>query len=119
MVDKRELICIRCPVGCHITAELEDGRVKSISGNSCPRGAEYGRQEISDPRRSVTSTVLIEGAMYRRLPVRTDRTVPKADMDKVMDAIKQVRLSAPVKRGDVIIENVAGTGANLIATKDM
>ena len=98
---------------------MDEANGYAVTGNSCPRGAEYGRQEISDPRRSVTSTVLIEGAMYRRLPVRTDRTVPKADMDKVMDAIKQVRLSAPVKRGDVIIENVAGTGANLIATKDM
>lgn len=112
-----ELICIVCPRGCHLQVDEANGY--AVTGNSCPRGAEYGRQEISDPRRSVTSTVLIEGAMYRRLPVRTDRTVPKADMVKVMDAIKQVRLSAPVKRGDVIIENVAGTGANLIATKDM
>ncbi len=113
----KEIICIVCPRGCHL--HVDENNDYAVSGNSCPRGAEYGKNEIRDPRRTVTSTVTIRGAQYRRCPVRTDSAVPKAMMFAVMDALQSVVLSSPVKRGDVVISDVAGTGANIIVTKDM
>ena len=113
----KELICIVCPRGCHLRVDENNGY--AVSGNSCPRGAEYGKNEIRDPRRTVTSTVMIQGAQCRRCPVRTDRAVPKASMFEVMNALQSLVLSSPVKRGDVVLSNVADTGANIIVTKDM
>ena len=113
----KELICIVCPRGCRLKVDEENGF--SVTGNSCPRGAEYGKNEISDPRRTVTSTVRIDGAAFRRCPVRTSSPIPKAQMFALMDALNDVELHSPVKRGEVVIENVLGTGSDVIVTRDM
>lgn len=113
----KELICIVCPRGCHLRVDEENGY--TVTGNSCPRGAEYGHNEITDPRRVITSTVKIEGATYRRCPVRTDKAVKKALMTDIMKELNDVTSKSPVKRGQVLVENVLGTGANVIVTKDM
>ncbi len=113
----KELICIVCPKGCHLQVDETNGF--SVSGNSCPRGAEYGKNEISDPRRTITSTVVIKNAVYRRCPVRTDRAVPKAKMFDVINALRDISLTSPVHRGDIVLSDAAGTGANVIVTKDM
>jgi len=118
MVDKRELICIRCPVGCHITAELEDGRVKSISGNSCPRGAEYAENEVTHPVRTVTSLVRLKGGEHPVVSVKTESDVPKEKMMDVVAALKGIELTAPVMIGDVAAEDIAGTGVRVIVTSD-
>ena len=112
----RELICIVCPQGCHLKAE-ENGL--TVTGNSCPRGAEYGKMELTHPTRVVTSTVKCEGGLYPRCPVKTDRAVPKELMFRVMEALEDVALSAPVAVGQVVAENICGTGADVIATRDL
>ena len=113
----KELICIVCPRGCHLHVDDENGY--TVTGNNCPRGAEYGSKELQNPVRTVTSTVKIEGAMYRRCPVRTSQAIPKGLMMDIMKEIESITVTSPVKRGQVIIENLLGTGADLIVTKDM
>lgn len=109
----KEIICITCPKGCHLKV---DEVTFAVTGNSCPRGAVYGANELRNPVRVVTSTVIAEGPA-RRLPVKTDRPIPKDKMFEVMAEIAGVRVKAPVAVGQVLIENVAGTGGNLVATK--
>ena len=111
----KELICITCPKGCHLKVDEE---TFAVSGNACPRGAAYGANEIRNPVRVVTSTVIVDGPS-RRLPVKTDRPIPKGKMFEVMEEIAKVRVQAPVKVGDVLIPNVAGTDGNVVATKSL
>lgn len=113
----KELICIVCPKGCHLKVDEENNF--SVTGNSCERGKEYGKNELTDPRRIITSSVKIEGGLYNRLPVKTDKSVKKNDIFKIMEIIKTVRVSAPVKCGDVLVENIAQSGADLISTKNV
>lgn len=113
----KELICIVCPQGCHLKVDVENGC--GVTGNSCPRGAEYGRLEVTRPTRVVTSTVRCEGGLYPRCPVKTDRAVPKEQIFDVMKVLDSVVLAAPVAVGQVVAENVCGTGANVVATRSM
>ena len=110
----KELICITCPKGCHLKVDEE---TFAVTGNSCPRGAIYGENELRNPVRVVTSTVVLEGADARRLPVKTDRAIPKGKMFELMRLLDTVRAKAPVKVGDVLVANVLGTDANVVATK--
>ena len=113
----KELICIVCPQGCHLKVDVENGC--TVTGNSCPRGAEYGRVEMTHPTRVVTSTVRCQGGLYPRCPVKTDRPVPKELIFQVMAALDAVALAAPVTVGDVVVENVCGTGANVVAARSL
>lgn len=109
----KELICITCPKGCHLKVDEE---TFAVTGNSCPRGAVYGENELRNPLRVVTSTVVLEGAAARRLPVKTDRPIPKGKMFDLMKLLDGVRATAPVRVGDVLLADVLGTGANVVAT---
>ena len=117
-MDKRELTCIRCPIGCHITVTLENGEVKSITGNSCPRGEEYAASEVTHPVRTVTSLVKLKNGKRPVVSVKTQGDVPKEKMMDVVKALKDVELTAPVRIGDIALENVAGTGVNVIVTSN-
>ncbi len=112
----KELVCIVCPRGCRLTV---DESSLTVSGNSCPKGEEYGKNEILSPMRTVTSSVAIVGGINPRLAVRTDKTVPKDKIFEIMKVIHSHTVKSPVKRGDVLIENICGTGASLIASRDM
>jgi CxxC motif-containing protein len=112
-----ELICIVCPQGCHLKVDEENGY--EVKGNSCPRGAEYGKKELVNPTRVITTTVAIEGGIYRRIPVKTAGDIPKGMIFEIMDEINKVVVKAPIKVGDVIIENVLGTGVNVVSAKTM
>lgn len=118
IMETKHLICIRCPLGCSLTASLENGQVISVSGNTCPRGEAYARLELTAPVRTVTSTVRVTGARMPVLSVKTASDIPKGKIDEVMAAIRQISVSAPVHIGDVLLENAAGTGVSVIATKD-
>ena len=113
----KELICIVCPKGCHLKVDEENGF--AVTGNGCPRGAEYGKKELTCPTRVITSTVKITGAIHSRCPVKTDRDIPKGLIFQAMELLNSVELHAPVHRGDVVIPNILSTGANFIVTKDM
>ena len=133
----KELICITCPKGCHLKV---DEQTYAVTGNSCPRGAVYGANELRNPVRVVTSTVIVEGPArlpetspakgrgtgeagggvdLRRLPVKTDRAIPKSKMFEVMDEIARVRVTPPVAVGQILIPHVAGTDGNVVATKNL
>ncbi|MCR4792015.1 MAG: DUF1667 domain-containing protein [Lachnospiraceae bacterium] len=118
-METRELTCIRCPIGCHITVELENGEVKSITGNSCPRGGEYAASEVTHPERIVTSLVTLTGGERPVVPVKTAGTVPKEKMMDVVRALGEVTVPAPVSIGDVIAEDIAGTNVPVIATANV
>lgn len=112
----REMVCIVCPRGCHLKIDEE---TLKVTGNFCPRGEEYAKNEITNPVRTLTGSVGIVGGVHRRLAVRTDRAIPKDKMFDVMDELHRFTAKSPVKRGEVLIENVCGTGANIIASRDM
>ena len=114
---KQEVICIVCPRGCHLTVDTENDY--KVTGNFCPRGIPYGKAELINPTRVITSTVEIDGADLKRCPVKTDRAIPKSKIKNIMAEINQVRLKAPVRTGDVIIPNILGTEANLVATRNI
>ena len=116
---ERELICISCPMGCRLTVKLEGNEVVSVTGNTCPRGEEYARKECTNPERILTSTVKNNGAVHRVLPVITDREIPLGKLFEAMEAIRKVEVDAPVKEGDILIEDILGTGANVIASRSM
>ncbi len=119
MIEKKELTCINCPMGCQLSVELEDGVVKSVTGNTCPRGDAYARTEVVNPVRTVTSTCIVEGGDKPRVSVKTASPIPKGKIDEVMKDINAVRAEAPVKIGDVLVKNTAGTGVDVIATRNI
>ncbi len=121
MADKKKTFtCIVCPRGCEVTASLgENGEILSIDGNFCPRGETYVRNELTHPMRQLTSTVIIHGGIYARLPVILSGEIPKDRMMDVMDALTGVEVESPVSRGDVIIADVCGLGVDVVASRSM
>lgn len=117
-METRELICINCPMGCPLTVTI-DGDNITVSGNTCPRGADYGKKEVSDPRRTVTSSVFVEGGKAVKVPVKTASDIPKGKIFDIMDVVRNTKVKAPVAIGDVVVEDICGTGVNLVATKDV
>ncbi len=111
----RELTCIVCPLGCQLKVEIEEGKVLSVTGNTCFRGEKYAFEECIHPMRTITTTVRCQGGKI--LPVKTDRTIPKEKMFEAIKIINATTPSLPISVGDVIIENVFG--ARVVATKDL
>ena len=115
-MEKRMLTCIGCPLGCALTAvPTADGF--DISGYTCKRGLEYAKKELTRPERTVTSTVRVSGGTANVVSVRTATDVPKDAIFQVMAAINAMTVPAPVKIGDVLCADIAGTGVALTATK--
>lgn len=117
----KQFICIRCPKGCMIDAIYDENTkiIESITGNGCKRGVEYVSKEITNPERMLTSTVKVNDAIVRVLPVATSKEIPKGLMFEVMKEINKVEVTAPIKRGDIVLKNVCNTGADLIAQTNL
>ena len=118
-MEKRELICIQCPMGCPLTVTVHDDGKVTVEGNTCPRGAAYGEKEVTHPTRTVTSTVVLEGGEIARVSVKTASDIPKEKIFDVMAEISRTKRRAPFTLGDIIIKDVAGTGVDVIATKSV
>jgi len=118
-VEKRHFTCVTCPVGCEMDVEVRDGEVLSIEGNRCAKGEEFVLQELREPMRILTTTVRINGAKWAMLPVRTDKPIPKRLFLQVVSQLADLELQAPVKVSDLIMTDVADTGANVIASRNM
>lgn len=112
-MDVKELICISCPRGCHLSVDEN----LNVTGNSCARGKAYGVSEVTNPVRNISSTVVINNGEVKRLPVCTESPIPKGKIFDVMNEINNVVVDAPIRCGDIIIENVLGLGVNIIATR--
>lgn len=111
----REFVCIVCPKGCTMKIEEKDGEI-SVTGNSCKRGASFAVSEMTEPKRTVCTTVRTVFKDAPVIPVRVSAEIPKDRIFDVMREINAVTLSSPVGRNDVIIKNVLGLGADVIAT---
>lgn len=118
-MEKKELVCICCPLGCSLTAVIEDDGEVRISGNTCGRGGEYGKKEMTQPTRIVTTTVRIRGGNLPALSVKTKDGIPKDKISECILRLQEVEIEAPVHIGDVIVEDIAGTGIDVVATKSM
>lgn len=110
---KREFVCIECPKGCHLVIDDD----LNVTGNTCIRGKQYAINEVTCPKRVLTSTVVIDSKMVSRLPVMTENEIPKEKMFDIMKALNSVRVKAPIKCRDIVLENVCDTGVNIIATR--
>lgn len=116
-MEERKLTCIGCPMGCPLTVFLEDGKMVSVTGNTCKRGEIYAEKELTNPTRIVTSTVKVNGGVLPVVSVKTQEDIPKELIFKCMDELAWVTLEAPVEIGEIVIEHVAGTMVNIVATK--
>lgn len=114
-MNKRELICIGCPMGCPIVVEMEDGKILYVTGNTCPRGESYARKEVTNPTRIVTTTVRVDGGKVPMINVKTEQDIPKDKIFVCIAALRGVTMKAPIHIGDIVLENVAGTGVNIVA----
>lgn len=115
----KEMICIVCPKSCHLSIEIENNKVFSVKGNTCPRGKEYAISECLHPERMLTSTVRIKGAIYPRCPVITSKPIPLGKMMDVMKYLDTIDIHAPIKCNDIIVENICECGVDLLASRTM
>lgn len=112
---RTELTCIVCPMGCQLTVDDK----QHVTGNLCKRGTSYAIKELTNPTRTVTSTVRIMGGLYQRIPVKTSDEIPKNDIFKVMKLLDEVLLEAPVESNEVVLHNILGTSIDIITTRSM
>lgn len=113
-----EMICIVCPKGCRLSVEVNGDDIL-VAGNDCPRGIPYAKKELTNPTRVVTSTVKIIGGIHERLPVKTDKDISKNLNFDVIKVLENIVIHAPVRINQVIVENILGTGANIVASRSM
>jgi len=118
-VEHRTYLCTGCPLGCRLEVDAVDGDVVEVRGFSCKRGDAYARQEYTDPRRPLATTVAVRGGRWPRLPVKSAEALPKALLPDVAAYLHTLHLDAPVKLGDVVAHDVLGSGIDVVATRDL
>ncbi len=118
-MEKRELTCIGCPLGCTVVVTMEAGAVTKVEGNTCKRGDDYARKEVTNPTRIVTSTVTVEGGRDVTVAVKTRSDIPKGKIFDCIKTLKGVVVKAPVHIGDVVMADAAGTGVDFVATSNV
>jgi len=114
-----DYLCIGCPLGCHLTVVEEGDEIVKVRGIGCKKGDAFARQEHTDPRRMVTTSVMVEGGLWSRLPVKTSAEVPKGRVLELCQSLRHVTVSAPCRLGQVVMANVLGLGVDMVATRDM
>ncbi len=119
MTEKKEITCIICPIGCKILVNKKGDYVEICKGNKCKKGIDYAKNEALDPRRVLTTSVLVEDGEWPLVSVKSSRPVPKDKIFDVLRKIKKVKIKAPVEIGKIIIKNVADTGIDIISTKSI
>jgi len=115
----KEYTCIICPNGCDITAEIKDSKILSMEGATCKCGFDYVSQELTNPCRTISSSVLLKDGVLPLVSVRLTMPVPKARIMDVMDALKKMCLMAPVTVGQVVATNILELGSDVIVTKNV
>lgn len=112
-METRQLTCICCPMGCSLQVRQKDGSVE-VAGNRCRRGAVYGEKEVTNPVRTVTTTVRLKGGGV--VPVKTRGEIPKGKMMEIVKELKALEVKGPVRIGETVLEDAAGTGVPVVAT---
>ena len=114
----KKIVCVQCPLGCKMKVDLdESGCIKAIFGNKCPRGAEYAKDEIKDPKRIVPTSIKVLYGECMLASVKTDKPIPKRLIPELMKLVRKIEVEAPVKSGYVVVRDLFGTGANLVVTR--
>ena len=116
---RKSFTCVICPNGCRLEVEIDGERIVSVAGNLCPRGEKYAKEEVRDPKRTIASSVLVDGGEMEIVSVRLDKAVSKSLIFPIMEVIKGLRVKAPVRIGDVIVHDILSSGADLIATRNV
>ncbi|MBE0430460.1 MAG: DUF1667 domain-containing protein [Dehalococcoidia bacterium] len=117
--QQQHFVCVVCPIGCEIDVVHDGNRIISMEGSKCERSEEFVTQELVEPMRILTTTVRIEGARWAVVPVRTDKSVPRRLFPRIMRQLRGITLQAPINMLDVVVSDVLGTGADVIATRTM
>ena len=115
----KTITCILCPNGCEVSVSFRETEVLSVTGNKCPKGADYVKQEIQNPVRNIASSVLVENGVMPLCSVRLSAPVPKGRIFDVMAEIRKIRVTAPVRIGDILLPDVLGLGSDVIATRNV
>jgi len=118
-MEKTKMTCVVCPIGCEITVTTDGGNITDITGNACKRGEAYARTEMTDPRRTLTTTMRVQNGTRPLVAVKSSEPIQKPRLLECMRTIDSARASAPVKIGDVLISDILGTGVDIIATDDV
>ena len=119
MTAEKNITCIVCPIGCKILIKTNGKNFEILKGSKCKRGMEYARNEALDPRRMLTSSVLVTNGEWPLVSVKSSKPIPKDKIFTVLREIKQTKISAPVKSGQIIIKNIANTNIDIVATKSI
>jgi len=119
MGQVKKLTCINCPLGCSIEVEMDGKEILSVSGNNCPRGDIYARNEVISPKRVVTSSVYVINGDRNVVSVKTKEAVDKDKIFDCIEAMKLLEVDAPVHIGDLVKADIAGTGVDLVATANV
>ena len=115
----RTMICVLCPNSCEITAEVRDGRLVRCTGNRCPQGEDYARQELLAPMRNIATSVEVAGGDLPLCSVRLTGPIPKERIFEAAAVIHRCRLTAPVRSGQVVLPDLLGLGVDVIATRNV
>ena len=113
MAIEQEITCIVCPIGCKILVRATEDQFELLDGNKCKKGIEYARDEALDPRRMLTSSVLVKNGEWPLVSVKSSKPIPKEKVFSVLEEIKKVDIKAPVKPGQVTLRNVADTDIDI------
>ena len=113
-----EIICVSCPVGCNLTVQQNNGDIQ-VTGHQCKAGINYAKEELTNPTRNIATSVKVRGGDMPLLSVKTARPIPKNAIMTVVEAIHQVTMTAPVEIGDVVLADAAGTGIDIVATRNV
>jgi CxxC motif-containing protein len=116
-MDEKKITCIVCPIGCKISIKTDGTQFEVKDGNKCNKGIEYARNETLDPRRILTTLILVKGGEWPLVSVKSTQSIPKDRLFPILKEIKQIIIDAPVISGQIIIKNVLNTGIDIVATK--
>ncbi len=117
--NENTIVCVNCPRGCRVRVQSQNGEITNITGYQCDLGIDYAKEEFKNPTRILPTTVRVEGGELDLVPVKTARPIPKASIGEAMRELAGVRVQAPVKRGQVVVEDIAGTGIEVVATRSI
>jgi len=119
MAIEKEITCIVCPIGCKILVRVVENQFELLGGNKCKSGIDYAKSEALDPRRMLTSSVLVNNGEWPLVSVKSSKPVQKHKIYSVLKEIKKIKVNAPVRSGQMIIKNIAGTKIDILATKSI
>ena len=118
-MTSKSLICVTCPMGCALEVAVAGDRVLAVEGHGCKRGVAYATDEISDPRRVVTTTVAVSNGVHSLLPVYSEAPLAKARVTELVSALSRITVTAPIKAGQVVMVDALGTGVRVLASRDI